>query len=209
MTHRLWNLDCVAAYEEGSKDNVTVKVFKDWSPLLDGTSVIMALSESKLWNSFGISIADAAIHNFFGVLHAGKSFMEKHLSIFLHLHNEHISCVKPENVPQRVLPKLVKDAVAAALRQLKTQLPGDFSSVHQAKVGNCLPDLATSLATIVMDSSNQHFQEECSKILGVQDVNNVETAILQRLSSISLAPDHGGRMLPCKRQPKKMDEMDV
>ncbi|GJP77120.1 hypothetical protein CLOP_g7556 [Closterium sp. NIES-67] len=61
--------------------------------------------------------------------------MEKHLSIFLHLHNEHISCVKPENVPQRVLPKLVKDAVAAALRQLKTQLPGDFSSVHQAKVG--------------------------------------------------------------------------
>ncbi|GJP77119.1 hypothetical protein CLOP_g16995 [Closterium sp. NIES-67] len=135
MTHRLWNLDCVAAYEEGSKDNVTVKVFKDWSPLLDGTSVIMALSESKLWNSFGISIADAAIHNFFGVLHAGKSFMEKHLSIFLHLHNEHISCVKPENVPQRVLPKLVKDAVAAALRQLKTQLPGDFSSVHQAKVG--------------------------------------------------------------------------
>ncbi|GJP85627.1 hypothetical protein CLOP_g15731 [Closterium sp. NIES-67] len=51
-THRLWNLDCVAAYEEGSKDNVTVKVFKDWSPLLDGTSVIMALSGKQTLEQF-------------------------------------------------------------------------------------------------------------------------------------------------------------
>ncbi|CAI5458794.1 unnamed protein product [Closterium sp. Yama58-4] len=186
MTHRSWNLDCVVSYEEGSKDDITVKAFKDWSPLLDGSSLIMALSESNLWKSFGISIADAAIHSFFGIFHTEKSYMEKHLNIYLHLHSQHISSAKSETVPRKILLKLVKDAVIASLQQLKTQLPGQFSSVHQAKVGSCLPDLATSIAALVAGSSNTTFQEECSNILGVEDVKDVEAAILQRLSLISL-----------------------
>ncbi|CAI5473567.1 unnamed protein product, partial [Closterium sp. Yama58-4] len=185
-THRSWNLDCVASYEEGSKDEITVKVFKDWSPVLDGSSFVMTLSESKFWSGFGISIADAAIHSFFGILHTEKSYMEKHLNIYLHLHSQHISSAKTETVPRKILLKLVKDAVIASLQQLKTQLPGEFSSIHQAKVGSCLPDLATSIAAIVADSSNPHFQEECSNILAVEDVKDVEAAILQRLGPHSL-----------------------
>ncbi|CAI7765697.1 unnamed protein product, partial [Closterium sp. NIES-54] len=132
-THRSWNLDCIASYEEGSKDEITVKVFKDWSPLLDGSSLVVALSESKLWSGFGITIADAAIHSFYGILHTEKSYMEKHLNICLHLHSQHISSAKSEIVPRKILSKLVKDAVIASLQQLKTQVPGEFSSVHQAK----------------------------------------------------------------------------
>ena len=54
-----------------------------------------------------------------------------------------------------------------------------------SQMRECIPVIGRSLATIISDSKNILFKQECLNILGIESVDDVETAICMRLQGVT------------------------
>ena len=53
----------------------------------------------------------------------------------------------------------------------------------------CIPVLGRSFATIISDSKNVVFKQECLNILGIESVDEVEAAIRMRLQGVAVVSE--------------------
>lgn len=77
----------------------------------------------------------------------------------------------------------------SALYHLKADHAGDFLSCHGQKVREYVPDLAESIAGLILSSNDQGFQDECISLLGLgsdQDVSegDVKSCISEKMTHI-------------------------
>lgn len=84
---------------------------------------------------------------------------------------------------------LVRKALMSALYHLKADHAGDFLSCHGQKVREYVPDLAESIAGLILSSNDQGFQDECISLLGLgsdQDVSegDVKSCISEKMTHI-------------------------
>uniref|UniRef100_A0A0E0E670 Uncharacterized protein n=1 Tax=Oryza meridionalis TaxID=40149 RepID=A0A0E0E670_9ORYZ len=62
---------------------------------------------------------------------------------------------------------LLRKALKSALFELKADHAEDFLSCHGQKVREYVPDLAESIAGLILSSNDQEFQDECIALLGI------------------------------------------
>ncbi|CAL0311899.1 unnamed protein product [Lupinus luteus] len=84
--------------------------------------------------------------------------------------------------------KLVKRAVKISLDDLREKNSGLFISSRAIQIRSYAPDLAKTLAGLILSSSDLNFQGECFSLLGLQSqevgTENVENCIKERIVSI-------------------------
>ncbi|XLR23039.1 hypothetical protein S83_050939, partial [Arachis hypogaea] len=83
---------------------------------------------------------------------------------------------------------LVKRAVKLSLDDLKEKHAGVLLSSHAVQVRSYAPDLAKTIAGLILSSSDLNFQEECFSLLGLQSqvvgTENMENCIRERIVSV-------------------------
>ncbi|XP_047054822.1 type 2 DNA topoisomerase 6 subunit B-like [Lolium rigidum] len=84
---------------------------------------------------------------------------------------------------------LVRKALKSALCRLKEDHAGDFLSCHGKKIREYVPDLAESIAGLILSSNDQEFQDECFTLLGLgsdQDISEgaVRSCFSDKMASI-------------------------
>uniref|UniRef100_A0A803LJA9 Type 2 DNA topoisomerase 6 subunit B-like n=1 Tax=Chenopodium quinoa TaxID=63459 RepID=A0A803LJA9_CHEQI len=120
--------------------------------------------------------------------------------------------------------KLVKEAISLALDDLKERYTGALLSDHALKIHNHAPDLARSIAGLILSSDDSNFQSECFGLLGMQ-MDNIEEEAIEKCikDKIMSAIDMNDRKPPnlrCRaaapflfgddhlQEPEYMDEYD-
>ncbi|TVU07660.1 hypothetical protein EJB05_41025, partial [Eragrostis curvula] len=84
---------------------------------------------------------------------------------------------------------LVRKALKSALSHLKEDHAGDFLSCHGQRVREYVPDLAQSIAGLIMSSNDAEFQGECITLLGLgsdQEISEgeVKSSIFDKMTRI-------------------------
>ncbi|KAL6603282.1 hypothetical protein ACP70R_043643 [Stipagrostis hirtigluma subsp. patula] len=85
---------------------------------------------------------------------------------------------------------LVRKALKSALSSLKADHAGDFLSCHGQRVREYVPDLAESIAGLILSSNDKDFQDECIALLGLgsedQDISEeaVQSSICEKMNRI-------------------------
>uniref|UniRef100_A0A0E0Q2G9 Type 2 DNA topoisomerase 6 subunit B-like n=1 Tax=Oryza rufipogon TaxID=4529 RepID=A0A0E0Q2G9_ORYRU len=87
------------------------------------------------------------------------------------------------------LRHLLRKALKSALFGLKADHAEDFLSCHGQKVREYVPDLAESIAGLILSSNDQEFQDECIALLGLgsdQDLTEgaVRSCISEKMNRI-------------------------
>ncbi|OIW10572.1 hypothetical protein TanjilG_15944 [Lupinus angustifolius] len=83
---------------------------------------------------------------------------------------------------------LVKKAVKISLDDLRERNSGLFLSSRAIQIRSYAPDLAKTIAGLILSSSDLDFQGECFSLLGLQSqevgTENVENCIKERIVSV-------------------------
>ncbi|MED6145937.1 hypothetical protein PIB30_029672 [Stylosanthes scabra] len=83
---------------------------------------------------------------------------------------------------------LVKRAVKLSLDDLKGKHSGVFLSSRAVQIRSYAPDLAKTIAGLILSSSDLDFQGECFSLLGLQSqvvgTENMENCIRERIISV-------------------------
>ncbi|CAL5040414.1 unnamed protein product [Urochloa decumbens] len=84
---------------------------------------------------------------------------------------------------------LVRKALKSALSHLKADHAGDFLSCHGQRVREYVPDLAESIAGLILSSNDKEFHDECVSLLGLgsdQDISEelVQSSICEKMIRI-------------------------
>ncbi|KAL6873893.1 hypothetical protein ACP4OV_013975 [Aristida adscensionis] len=85
---------------------------------------------------------------------------------------------------------LIGKALKSALSHLKADHAGEFLSSHGQRIRGYVPDLAQSIAGLILSSSDKEFQDECVALLGVgsqhEDITEgaVESSISEKMNRI-------------------------
>ncbi|WRX13241.1 hypothetical protein QQP08_009068 [Theobroma cacao] len=72
---------------------------------------------------------------------------------------------------------LIRKAVKLALDDLKERHTGFLLSAHAVKICSYAPDLASTIAGLILSSNDSDFQSECISLLGIQSQEIVGEAI--------------------------------
>jgi len=86
------------------------------------------------------------------------------IDIAIHTYHE---CAMQEQQGSQQDRYLVRKALKSALSHLKVDHAGDFLSCHGQRVREYVPDLAESIAGLILSSTDEEFQDECIALLGL------------------------------------------
>lgn len=148
--------------------------FKDFSPCSVSQASLNALTSID-WSSYGLtlgSVVDQVDH----ALIEWES-LPPHLRIDMVLHCYHKQYPTPcyqgkyKNQPDR---NLIKKVVKLALDDLKEKHSGLLLSAHAVKICSYAPDLASTIAGIILSSDDSDFQTECISLLGLLQSPEIE-----------------------------------
>ncbi|KAF5449905.1 hypothetical protein F2P56_030306 [Juglans regia] len=171
-----WMMDTVIAISEisepisscfrtsGAKSEVIY--FKDFSPCSVSQSSMKALTSID-WRSFGLTLKSIANQG-------GYAFLEweglpPNTRIDIILHSYHNKAVMPSAKQKTQLDRnLIKRAVKLALDDLKEKHAGVLLSAHALKIRSYAPDLAKTIAGLILSSNDSGFQGECFSLIGLQ-----------------------------------------
>jgi len=111
---------------------------------------------------------------------------------------------------------LVRKTLKSALSHLKADHAGDFLSCHGQRVREYVPDLAESIAGLILSSNDKEFQDECVTLLGLgsdQDVSEglVQSSICEKMIHIIALNDTKENVddnAPYLFECEKLDEED-
>uniref|UniRef100_K3Y2U2 Type 2 DNA topoisomerase 6 subunit B-like n=1 Tax=Setaria italica TaxID=4555 RepID=K3Y2U2_SETIT len=117
---------------------------------------------------------------------------------------------------------LVRKALKSALSHLKADHAGDFLSCHGQRVREYVPDLAESIAGLILSSNDKEFQDECITLLGLgsnQDVSEglVQSSICEKMVRVielndtkENAEDNAPYLFECEKldEDSQLDEED-
>ncbi|KAE8023474.1 hypothetical protein FH972_009164 [Carpinus fangiana] len=132
--------------------------FKDFSPSSISPSSMKALTSID-WRSYGLTLASI-------VNQGGHALLEwEGLPPYAHIDIVMIPSVGQKTQLDR---NLIKRAVKLALDDLKDKHAGVLLSAHALKIRSYAPDLAKTMAGLILSSNDTDFQEECFYLFGLQ-----------------------------------------
>ncbi|GAV61022.1 hypothetical protein CFOL_v3_04550, partial [Cephalotus follicularis] len=147
-----------------------VLYFKDYLPCSISQSTLNALSCVD-WKSYGLTLASV-------VDQGGCALMEwenlpscAHIDMLLHCYHKQYPTIICFIFLQKTTQSdrnLTKKAVKLALDNLKEKHAGALVSAHALKICSHAPDLASSIAGLILSSNDSDFQGECFSLLGLQ-----------------------------------------
>jgi hypothetical protein len=164
-----------------------VLYFKDFSPNLIPQSSVNALTSID-WKSYGLKLMSLADHEDGSALLEWENLPPNiHIDIALHCH--HKKLVLPlAKQKDRSDQTLTRKALKLALDDLKKKNAGVLLSAHANKIRSYAPDLAKTLAGLILSSNDSNFKEECIALLGLNCEGTgsemVEECIKERITSV-------------------------
>nr|XP_043625109.1 type 2 DNA topoisomerase 6 subunit B-like [Erigeron canadensis] len=187
----LMNPSC--SRECGSKTEVLY--FSDYSPGVISQSL---LNELKIidWKSYGLIIK--CISNVDGCVFIEWEDLPPgfHVDIAIHCHHKKVNL--PPTKARTANRNLAKKAVKSALNDLKEKNDGFLLSANAVKIRSYAPDLAKTIAGLILTSNDLKFRGDCASLLGLHshDEESIEDNIKRRLLSVI---DHNDREPQTKR----------
>ncbi|KAJ6323698.1 hypothetical protein OIU76_011065 [Salix suchowensis] len=170
---------CPCFRECSSKTEVLY--FKDFTPCSNSHSTLNVLSTID-WQSYGLTLENV-VDQGVCVLEWGDSPSHSQIDMVLHCYHKQYPMHKTQ--PEQ---HLIKKAVTAALNNLKETHPGILRSAHALKICSHAPDLARSIAGLILSSNDPDFQGECFSLLGLESrelgANAVEDCIQEKIVSV-------------------------
>ncbi|KAF4366131.1 hypothetical protein F8388_014849 [Cannabis sativa] len=155
-----------------------VLYFKDFSSCTITQSSLKAL-QSIDWRSYGLELGS--------VENRGSNVLIKWENLPAYAHID-IVLVPPTRRKIQLDSNLTKKAVKLALDDLREKHTGVLLSAHALKICSHAPDLAKTMAGLILSSEDIDFQTECFSLLGLQsqDVEGetVEACINEKIISV-------------------------
>ncbi|WJX55934.1 hypothetical protein P8452_41647 [Trifolium repens] len=139
-------------------DKTEVLYFKDFSPCVMSQSSMKAL-KSIDWKGYGLHLRGIVELDGIALLEWENLPTDTHIDIVLH------SYLKQPRKMTQLDRSLLKRAVKISLDDLKAKHSGDFLSSRAVQIRNHAPDLAQTIAGLILSSSELDFQRECFSIL--------------------------------------------
>ncbi|RZC28228.1 Type 2 DNA topoisomerase 6 subunit B-like isoform A [Glycine soja] len=196
------NTTCFREY--GNKTEVLY--FKDFSPCTISQSSVKAL-QSIDWKTYGLNLGGIVEQDGVTLLEWENFPTDTHIDIVLHSYHkqypalnrsflslsETFEVLKHTTIPapRKMSPlvrNLVKKAVKLSLDDLKANHPQAFLSSRAVEIRSYAPDLAKTIAGLILSSSDLDFQGECFSLLGLQSqevgTEIVENCIEERIVSV-------------------------
>lgn len=169
-----------------SSAETEVLYFKDFSPCPITQSSLTALTNID-WKSYGLVLKSIAVQGGYTALEWENLPPNIHIDMVLHCYHKQYQFTPPGQ-KTRSNRNLTKKAAKLALDDLKEKHAGAFLSAHALKICSYAPDLARTIAGLILSSNDSEFQEECFSILGLQSQNIrneiVEDSIQQKIISV-------------------------
>ncbi|WVZ10525.1 hypothetical protein V8G54_015055 [Vigna mungo] len=171
------NIACFREYDNRTE----VLYFKDFSPCTISRSSMKAL-QSIDWKTYGLNLRGTVEQDGVTLLEWENLPTDTHIDIVLHT-------MIP--APRKLSPlnrNLVKRAVKLSLDDLKANHSQAFLSSRALQIRGYAPDLAKTIAGLILSSSDLDFQGECFSLLGLQSqevgTEIVESCIEKRIVSV-------------------------
>ncbi|XP_031277041.1 type 2 DNA topoisomerase 6 subunit B-like isoform X2 [Pistacia vera] len=180
-----------------------VLYFEDFSPCSIYQSSLSALTTID-WKSYGLVLRRAVDQG--GNVMLEWENLPPHIHIYMVLHCYHKQfkwpLLRQKTQPDR---KLVKRAIKLALEDLKEKNAGMLLSAHTLKIRSYAPDLARTIAGLILTSNDSEFQQECYSLLGLQSQDNegefVQDCIKEKIISVietnDRKPQRSKEIAPC------------
>ncbi|KAI4384294.1 hypothetical protein MLD38_002468 [Melastoma candidum] len=168
------------------ESNCLTKVFyfKDFSPMPLPTRCQAAL-RSINWKSYGLTLENIVDQGDCTALKWGNLSLDSksksslwHRYIFL---DNGKPIFPPKKRKDPCYKKLLKEAAKLALDDLKEKHAGSLLSENAVKVCSHAPDLARTLAGLIMSSNDITFQGECLSLLGFDYDGIVSKSVEERI----------------------------
>ncbi|WJX62054.1 hypothetical protein P8452_47091 [Trifolium repens] len=181
-------------------DKTEVLYFKDFSPCVMSQSSMKAL-KSIDWKRYGLHLSGIVELDGIALLEWENLPTDTHIDIVLHSYLKQypaldrsffaLSWTTVIPTPRKMSQldrSLLKRAVKLSLDDLKAKHSGDFLSSRAVQIRNHAPDLAQTIAGLILSSSDLDFQRECFSLLGLQsqDVGTeiMENSIKEKIVSV-------------------------
>lgn len=179
---------CPCFRECSSKTEVLY--FKDFTPCSISHSTLNVLSTID-WKSYGLTLENV-VDRGVCVLEWEDSPSHSQIDMVVHCYHKQYPMHKTQ-----LERHLIKKAVKAALNNVKEKHPGILLSAHALKICSHAPDLARSIAGLILSSNDPDFQGECFSLLGLQSreigADVVEDCIEEKIVSVIEMNDRKSR----------------
>lgn len=163
-----------------------VLYYKDFSPCLISRSSQNALTSID-WKSYGLTLRSNSGENSTALLEWENMPLGFHIDIVLHHYQKQV-VMPPAKQLDTTERSLTRKAVKFALDDLKEKNAGVLLTAQTLKIRSYAPDLARSLAGLILSSNDSNFQGDCLSLLGLQsqeiESETVENCINERLISV-------------------------
>ncbi|KAM7468648.1 hypothetical protein LguiB_016210 [Lonicera macranthoides] len=147
----------------GSKTEVLY--FRDFSPCPIPHSSLNALTSID-WKTYGLTLRSMADQDGSALLEWENLPPHCLIDIAIHCYyKQYPSLSKQKSQLNRTL---TQKAVKLALDDLKYKNAGVLLSAHALKIRSYAPDLARTLAGLILSSNDSNFKEECVSLLGLE-----------------------------------------
>ncbi|CAI9775384.1 unnamed protein product [Fraxinus pennsylvanica] len=172
---------CFRAYDKKTE----ILYFKDYSPCSISQSSLDALTSIK-WKDYGLTLRSIAVQDGCTLLEWQNLPPFAHIDIVLHSYHKQV-LILPCKESSQVDQSLTRKAVKLALNELKEKNGGVLLSERALKICNYAPDLAKTIAGLILSSHDLSFKGECISLLGLQfqeiTRNVVEDCIKEKIIS--------------------------
>ncbi|MED6169065.1 hypothetical protein PIB30_017817 [Stylosanthes scabra] len=159
-------------------DKTEVLYFEDFSPGTISKSFMKALKGID-WKSYGLKLREIVQQDGFTLLEWENLARDTHIDI---------TVITGPRKKSQIDRNLVKRAVKLSLDDLKEKHSGVFLSSRAVQIRSYAPDLAKTIAGLILSSSDLDFQGECFSLLGLQSqvvgTENMENCIMERIVSV-------------------------
>ncbi|KAJ4829094.1 hypothetical protein Tsubulata_029424 [Turnera subulata] len=195
-------LESKCPYFAAQSPKTEVLYFKDFKPCSIPLSSVSALTSID-WTTYGLTLRNIEDQNSC-LLEWVDLPPNTHIDMALHCYHEQyptlnswlhlpivipcakiLVCSRQKDPPDR---NLIKGAVKVALDDLKEKYAGSFLSVHALKICSYTPELARSIAGLILSSTDPDFQLECFSLLGLKSGeigrDIVEDCIKEKIVSV-------------------------
>ncbi|KAG4195016.1 hypothetical protein ERO13_A06G086900v2 [Gossypium hirsutum] len=180
-----------------SGNKTEVLHFKDFSPSSVSIASLNALTSID-WRSYGLTLVSAVDQVDHALIEWESLPPYLHIDMVIHCYHKQFPG-KCKYQPDR---HLIKKGVKLALDDLKEKHTGLLLSAHAVKICSYAPDLASSIAGIILSSNDVKFRSKCSLLLELsqsQEIGKqtVEDRIKEKIISVIETND---------RKPEKIKE---
>ncbi|TYJ29848.1 hypothetical protein E1A91_A06G094400v1 [Gossypium mustelinum] len=180
-----------------SGNKTEVLHFKDFSPSSVSIASLNALTSID-WRSYGLTLVSAVDQVDHALIEWESLPPYRHIDMVIHCYHKQFPG-KCKYQPDR---HLIKKGVKLALDDLKEKHTGLLLSAHAVKICSYAPDLASSIAGIILSSNDVKFRSKCSLLLELsqsQEIGKqtVEDRIKEKIISVIETND---------RKPEKIKE---